>query len=385
MNKLAFSAVLLLPLATFAQDGFTLKGKIGTVSSPAKVYLQYRGAKTVVVDSAEVKNGVFEFKGKVESPTTAQLLLMRNPASNAPTKRSEMDALGIYLENKTISVTAPDSVKNAVIKGSPLNDDNIKLTALLKASSEEMAALDREYSSKPPEQQQDPAYRQSLVERSEAIQKKAEPIQQKFVDEHPNSYVSLVTFRGLIGYDIDPATAEPPFNKFSAELRNTPLGKSISEAINIAKRTAIGSAAADFTQNDVNGKPVKLSSFRGKYVLIDFWASWCGPCRDENPNVVSAYQRFKDKKFTVLGVSLDRPNGKEAWVKAIKDDGLTWTQVSDLKYFDNEAAKLYGIQAIPSNVLVDPNGKIVAKNLREEGLHEKLEELLGSGVTSQAK
>jgi len=116
--------------------------------------------------------------------------------------------------------------------------------------------------------------------------------------------------------------------------------ESISCVPEISKKTAVGKYALDFTQNDTLGKPVSLSSFKGKYVLVDFWASWCGPCRQENPNVVKAFNKYRDKNFTILGVSLDRPNAKDRWLKAIHDDGLAWNHVSDLKYWDNEVAKV---------------------------------------------
>ena len=177
---------------------------------------------------------------------------------------------------------------------------------------------------------------------------------------------------------IDADKAEPMYNVLSASLRQLPSAVSLKEQMDIARKTAIGQTAMDFTQNDTLGQPVALSSFRGKYVLIDFWASWCGPCRKENPNVVKAFNAYKDKNFTVLGVSLDRPDDKEKWMAAIHKDGLTWTQLSDLQYWDNAVAKQYGIRSIPQNLLIDPQGKIIGKNLRGEKLTEKLEELLGA-------
>jgi peroxiredoxin len=144
----------------------------------------------------------------------------------------------------------------------------------------------------------------------------------------------------------------------------------------VEKLLGYGQLAPGFTQNDTEGKPVSLSSFKGRYVLIDFWASWCGPCRQENPNVVRAFEKYKAKNFTVLGVSLDRDRQK--WVQAIAADQLYWTQVSDLGFWNNAAAKLYRVSSIPQNYLLDPDGRIIGKNLRGEELNAFLEKTLAN-------
>ena len=144
----------------------------------------------------------------------------------------------------------------------------------------------------------------------------------------------------------------------------------------IPKTLWVGKTAPEISLPDTEGRTVRLSSFRGKYVLVDFWASWCGPCRRENPNVVQAFNQFKNKNFTILGVSLDRPGQKENWIKAIKEDNLTWTHISDLKFWQSEVVPVYQVNGIPFNVLVDPNGKVVAENLRGNALGQKLQEVL---------
>jgi len=200
----------------------------------------------------------------------------------------------------------------------------------------------------------------------------------QWIAEHRNaSYSAFLLSFELGSLELD--DKETILKTLTPAARNNGPARRIEESIRINNLTGIGKQALDFTQNDTLGRPVSLSSFRGKYVLVDFWASWCGPCRAENPNVVAAFGQYSDKNFTVLGVSLDRPDGKEKWLKAIHDDHLTWTHVSDLKFWNNAVAKQYDINAIPANLLIGPDGKILAKSLHGDELSKKLTELLGSG------
>ena len=232
----------------------------------------------------------------------------------------------------------------------------------------------------------DSALVQNLNAQEKQISKDEKTYTQQIVQQATNSSLALFILSTYQGMARDPnfrvngftdtevvALLSDVLNKFPERKDIAGIRNSVESAI--PKTIWVGKQAPEISLPDPEGRTVKLSSFRGKYVLVDFWASWCGPCRNENPNVVQAFNQFKNKNFTILGVSLDRPGQKESWLRAIKEDNLTWTHISDLKYWQSDVVAIYQVGSIPFNVLVDPDGKVVAENLRGNALEQKLHEL----------
>lgn len=359
MKKL-LTLLTFLPAVLFAQTqkGFIVKGNVSGVAD-GKVQIVNMGEEHTVIASDSIKNGVFSLTGSVTEPNL-YFLVMSNEQPQY-----------IYLENKPITVNGSKAdIKNIKIEGSQSHTDFVEFNRIFNPLIAELNGFAALIGKEENEKKKD-----ELFKKYDSVVKKVNVEVGKFVESKKSSFVSAFLLSVSAQVLADPMVMEQRFNTLTEDVRNSEIGKSLASNIAYFKVGAVGTEALDFTQNDVDGKPVKLSSFKGKYVLLDFWASWCKPCRQENPNVVKVYNQFKSKNFTVLGVSLDQ--SKDAWVKAIESDKLAWNHVSDLQQWNNAAAQMYHIQSIPGNFLIDPAGKIVARDLRGEDLEKKLCELLG--------
>jgi peroxiredoxin len=336
--------LIVVPFFAFSQStskGFEISGNV--TGYPDGTSVSFLNQQTNTPEKqATIENGKFTIKGKLDEPSFIILIFADQPP-----------AVPLFIDNSKI-----------VIKGDKNNLDNLSITG----SKTETEYQEYSKAIKPYEQLFAPGSEKDAKSVA-AVQK----ISEDFVKEHPSSYVDPIAIIRIMQTSDDVTVADNLFKLMSNAVKETNLAKYVDQQLAIAKINPIGSQIADFSETDTAGNKVKISSFRGKYVLIDFWASWCRPCRMENPNVVAAYNRYHQKNFTVLGVSLDQ--AKAAWINAINMDGLTWTHISDLKGWNNEVAAQFKITSIPQNILIDPKGVIIAKNLRGEDLNKKLQEL----------
>ncbi|MBN8685730.1 MAG: AhpC/TSA family protein [Chitinophagales bacterium] len=363
MKKIVF-ILLLAPLALLAQPapkGFSIQGKLAGFPDGTAIRMVKNGENTELAN-AVISRSAFELKGAVEEPVLCFLFIGNEPRP-----------VELFVENNKISLTG-DKAKpgDYVITGSASHDDFSSFVKTFIPLAQQYSTLAGVINSTMPGPGRD-----SLLMTHRNMQEIIQRNIESLVEGKPKSPVTAFILSATYAFNEDPMQLEGRYNKLDESVKKMAVGKQVAGMIAESKIGSIGSLAMDFTQADTSGAPVALSSFRGKYVLLDFWASWCGPCRQENPNVVENFNKFSAKNFTVLGVSLDRPGQKERWLEAIHADGLTWTHVSDLQFWNNAVAVMYNVRGIPQNFLLDPEGKIIAKNLRGPALEAKLCEILG--------
>ena len=318
-------AMMVVTSCTEEKKGYIIDGEISDVKDGMVYLKKYVDKSFVDVDSAVITDGKFKFEGVAPEAL----------AHGLTTQKESRRPLVFFLDNDVMNVKLNEADKKLIVTGSPVNDIYMANAPIVRSKGYSLDSL---------------------------------------LSVHPASPVSAYFVVKDFAYKLNLEEMKSVRSKLDASLDGTSYVQQIESMIDRMEKVQVGSEAPDFTLPDVNGNPVSLSSFRGKYVLVDFWAAWCPDCRKENPNIVSAWEKYKNKNFAILGVSLDR--NRDQWLAAIEKDKLAWTQVSDLKYWSSEAAVLYCIRWIPMSFLIDPEGKIVAIGLEGEELHNKLEELL---------
>lgn len=360
------TSVLIISCST-TPEGYTIDGELrGEVENGTQVFLKTTDSlrsAMVEIDTAVVENGLFTFSGASKVPQL-YYVFVDGAKGNSP----------IILENGKISFKAQkDSLPFAEIKGTLQNDlfmGYLEESRTLSSMSKSMNAEFRKATTA-----RDTATIEALRAEYTELQERGKAFELDFVKEHPDALISALILEKIAGMRSLPfKEIDSLYNAFSPEVKASRPGQRMKKELDKSRATAIGTKAPEFTGPTPDGQSLALNEVKGKLTLVDFWAAWCKPCRMENPNIVSVYQKYKDKGFNVVGVSLDRK--KEDWLGAIESDGLEWNHVSHLQYFRDPIAELYNVNAIPAAFLLDENGVIVAKNLRGTALEETVSRLL---------
>lgn len=361
--------LLILLLSFFnakSQKRVIINGNISGLKEGTKIYL-VPNSYDKWRDSTIVKNGSFHFKIIIPEITSYNIRLSRQYQSG---KWKDF-----YLDEGILNIKGQNGNFNTIsTSGSQYAIDYNNYIVWLASHEIISKLIDIEKRNEKASESKDTIEAEKFYNEYKKVDSIKTLLAKQWVFSHPASPISAFVLYQDVRDKTSIEDLETALNSLSFKAKANTFGKELQSIVNATKATAIGKVAPDFTQNDTLNKPVALRNFRGRYLLIDFWASWCIPCREENPNLKEAFKKFKDKKFTILSVSLD--SDKDRWMQAIRKDNLLWTQVSDLKFWDNEVAKLYNVKSVPFNLLLNPNGKIIAKNLRGDEIGEKLNELL---------
>ena len=358
MRKLLLSIVAasMTLAACNAQSGYKVTGTVEGIPDGKAIIATVNGSSLDTLAKADVKNGSFEFTGNVSEPTGAYIMVI-----------GQRGAIPFMLENANITVNAGQA--GLTVTGSEGQKIYDQFMAINASAQQEAMKLQQEYQAANGDQ----AKIQAVQEAYAKLMTDAQAKETELIKANPDSYVStfvIVSSMGQMEYE----QLKERYSLLGEKAKASAQGKAIAAQIAKLESTAIGQIAPNFTITTPEGESISLYDIKGKVKLIDFWASWCAPCRGENPHVVEIYKEYHPKGLEIFGVSLD--NNKEAWVKAIADDGLVWKHGSDLKGWQSAPAQLYSVTGIPHTVLLDENNKIIAKNLRGDELKQKIAELL---------
>lgn len=358
----------IIPLGARAQElSYHLTGEIPLFNSGDKVFLQkVSGTDSITLN----RSGKFFFSGALSGVSKSNILIGKT------LREAYRKPFPFYLEAGEIRISSKDSLVNATVIAGKANKDQSDFNKLIRPIESEQTALFQSYRQLTDEEKRKADVKKELKKNRISLENRKNAVYKSFLSARSGSPISIDLLRQLGGYFPEYDEVYPIYQLLSKSVKDSKQGRTYLAEIQAIEKVSTGRVAPDFAQTDTSGKLIKLSDFRGKYVLIDFWASWCGPCRAENPNVVRTFNQFNDQGFTIAGISLDNEKSKEDWLKSIHEDHLEgWAQLSDLKGWYNEVARLYAVKAIPSNFLISPEGKIIARNLTGEELGFRLKEI----------
>lgn len=378
MKKISLFVLCSLPLALFAQNNFNISGNVrGVNPSVDKIYISYAANGQNVIDSANVTGNHYHFEGSINEPTRMDLRAAYRERDNVKPAMSR-DLLTIFIEPANIDIRSTDSFSNATVTGSSANVEFQKLQRAAKPFENKAAAL-MENAETYKKEKNNSALESTEGQLEHLQAQMKEAVYADYIRQNPNSPLAFFALQQYSGAVIqNPSRVEALFRLLPSSLQQSRDGQRMQLLIKMAGLADIGKTAPAFTQSDADGNPISLASFKGKYVLVNFWASWCGPCRAQNPELNKLYEQYKNDGFEIIGVSLDKPGEKNEWLKAIQEDGLQWAQVTDLRFWNNAVAREYGVVALPQNFLIDENGRIIAKNLKPDQLSRKLRSIFGN-------
>ena len=365
MKKLLVIASVALVLASCSSKGYKIEANIEGAPDQMVVLKAMQDNELVALDSTMMTEGMFQFAGSIEVADIYAIDFTQPE-----------DRLILFLENANITITGKvDDLMSSDIKGSKTQDLFMTFNKMQEEMSTPLMEIQQKFQAAAMDGSLTPEMEKELRDQFMAENDKMLVSVKGFVVKNNTSVLAAYITLTQLANQLPIEELETIVSSFPSNIQKSPFVIALNEKLSVDKRTAIGEPFIDFTHPDAEGNLITFSSVTGEnYVLIDFWAGWCTPCRQENPNLVNLYKQYKDKGFDIFGVSLDRR--KQEWLDAVEQDGLLWSQVSDASGWANPIAKMYGVQSIPSNLLIGPDGKIIAKNLRGEELANKLAELL---------